>query len=164
MTPQQILAKLALARQADFSEDAERVYLEALSDIPVGYLQAGCFDLAKLPRADFGSTMPDVGTIRAAALAHQPKFASPQPPVDSDPRTWHRCHACADVGFIVRMCPGPPASDCGRGPAGYYRDGIYLAPCRHAHTVAQTCHCRVEASLDSPQNAPESPRRREWVR
>jgi hypothetical protein len=164
MTAQQILAKLALARQADFSEDAERVYLEALSDIPLGYLQAGCFDLAKLPRADYGSVMPDVGTIRAAALAHAPKFHTPEVPQDADPRTWHRCHQCSDVGFVVWECAGPPASTCGRGPAGYYRDGIYLAPCRHAHTVAQTCHCRSIHSPDSPQNGSQSPERREWVR
>jgi hypothetical protein len=164
MTAEKILWKLAIARQAEFDDDAERVYLEALADIPVGYLQAGCFDLAKLPRADFGSVMPDVGTIRAAALAHVPKFATPEVPHDADPRTWHRCHACADVGFIIRTCPGPPNSTCGRGSSGYYRDGIYTGPCRHAHTVAQKCECRLARVPDTPQNAAESPRRREWVR
>jgi hypothetical protein len=60
------LIALSRARQAEFDEADQRVYLHVLSDLYPAQVQAACVNLARRPRPEYGSAMPSAGDIREA--------------------------------------------------------------------------------------------------
>jgi hypothetical protein len=112
------LTYLRRARQAGEPDAAEAaVYLTATADLPVAALEAACRALALEPRGLYEPAMPDVGTLRARALAWQAEQTAaaaraalpPLPTADEDdPRLWVYCQTCRDEpnGWRVDWCPG----------------------------------------------------------
>jgi hypothetical protein len=150
---------LALARQADPDQATAATYLLALRDLDAELLQQACYELANEPRPDYGSALPDVGTIRArvSSVARQRRESERQAKVlqlpashtaDDEPRFF--CTSCYDEpsGWQIVWCTGegeqrqsdPSAralstriAPCGRRS----KAGRVHAP----HTYAEKCPC-----------------------
>ncbi len=150
---------LALARQADPDVATASAYLVALRDLDPGLLEEACYQLANEPRPDYGSALPDVGTIRARAsrVARERREAERRAkvvlalPTRSGPdEPTFFCTRCFDEpsGWQIVWCPGtgdarqvePPKraletriAPCGRRP----NPGLDHLP----HTYAERCGC-----------------------
>ena len=109
------LINLAIARQAEFADGAQRVYLHLLSDLDPALVRRACDVWALRPRAEFAPAMPDAASLRetVAELAREDAEASrrralaPMPVSDDDgPRYF--CLSCRDESSSFRpfWCPG----------------------------------------------------------
>ena len=112
---QKALVNLALARQAEFEDGAQRVYLHLLADLDPALVARACEEWARRPRAEFAPVMPTAADIRQTALDIQHRDAAdarrralaPAPSFDDDgPRYF--CLSCYDEtsGFRTFWCQG----------------------------------------------------------
>lgn len=109
------LVSLAIARQADFEDDAQRVYLHVLGDCDAALVARACEQLAREPRGEFESAMPAAAVIRervrliaiADTEAAAVKRLAPMPAREDDEPTFH-CRECHDEPNAWRpfWCPG----------------------------------------------------------
>ncbi len=153
------LANLAIARGGLLDDAITPVYLRQLEDLDPLLITRACVQLANQPRADYETTLPSVGTIRALvetlAREDQAKEAAkhllPLPDPDSDQPTFF-CLDCHDESSAWRemFCTGAstgkqldarplnfktPVYYCGRkfahGPHGY----VERCPCYETNPV-----------------------------
>ncbi len=147
------IARLAIARGSMVDDLTSDVYLDALADVSPELVRAACLELSKLPRADYETALPSVGTIReycdrvAKRLESEAaaKRLLPVPKGDQDgPRVF--CPHCQDEpsGWYLVWCHGS-----GQGfkstPHERHAD---LEPCvcarrpsHPAHSWAVKCSC-----------------------
>ena len=59
------LINLSIARQAEFGEPEQRVYVNLLKNLEPTRVSRACADLAREPRGEYESAMPPVGEILA---------------------------------------------------------------------------------------------------
>lgn len=147
---------LALARQADPDAATATTYLIALRDLDADLLQQACYELGNEARPDYGSALPDVGTIRARAskVARDRREAERRahvlalPPGKDEPLYF--CTSCYDEpsGWQIVWCPGEGHARQVDPPARAYSTRI--APCgrkgKHGvdhrpHTYTERCPC-----------------------
>lgn len=150
------LIGLSVARQAEFTEATQRVYLAVLRDVDAGCVAAACGQLAAEPREDYKPAMPEAGDIRqrafrvAAELVEQEREAKllPLPPrlgEEGGPR--YSCLDCKDdpAGWSEQLwCHGYGDLREATPIQRYARDP--QAPCdrsrRHPpHPYRRRCHC-----------------------
>lgn len=161
------LANLAIARQAEFADGAQRVYLHLLSDLDPALIRRACEVWARRPRAEFAPAMPDAASLRetvaelarADAEASRLRALAPMPVSDDDgPRYF--CLSCRDEssGFRPFWCPGsgehrtldrPARSegsivDCGRSHPHWSHDYVARCECWQRNPVASTRGRRTE--------------------
>lgn len=109
------LVNLAIARQAEFEDGAQRVYVHLLSDLNPAVVERACHALALRPRADYTTAMPSAADVRLAvqevlqqdALDREFALRAPMPVDDEDgPRFF--CLNCRDESSAWRpfWCPG----------------------------------------------------------
>lgn len=140
---QTALSYLSAARQANPDPETAGVYLTALSDVDPALLERACRELANEPRGEYGTALPDVGTIRrrceALAVADQDRAERakllPMPASRRNEPTYH-CLQCFDEpnGWLVRVCPGDDV-----GTVDEYHCGRVHTHARH--TFAMRCEC-----------------------
>lgn len=150
------LAELAIARGGVLDEHQTPVYVRGLADLESGDVRAACDALAREPREDYGTVLPDVGTIRARAFevardradeAARAKLLPPPRRRDDDEPTFH-CLACFDEpnGWRQFWCPGSGALRVDVSQRHARHDGLAIAGCGrlkahgpHAYTERCTC-------------------------
>ncbi len=70
----------------------------------------------------------------------------PEPLDSSDPRTFSRCHACRDTGWIEGQCKGGVERSCGRTSHRQFvsegNKSFFVGACGYPHPYASRCHCR----------------------
>ena len=144
------LVNLALARQAEFADGAQRVYLHLLADLDPALVARSCEVWARRPRGEYAPAMPTAADIRATvtelqradADAARARALHPMPQSDEDgPRYF--CPNCFDETSWWRTfwCQGRGASrslarpeyavgsmvECGR--AKEHKPHSYVARC-----------------------------------
>jgi hypothetical protein len=125
-----VFNRLAVALRAqDVDAAMQRVYYEALQDLPPETVKAGAEALAKEPGRKW---FPTTGEWRQAAeVALTAQLRQAIPAARRDPWT-HECDPCEDTGWVLDLtCPGSQGTvTCGR-----------VKP-HAAHTYTQPCLCR----------------------
>lgn len=148
MIVRRALEALAVARSSEADESTLAVYLHALLDLDEELVVSACERLSLLPRREFQTALPDVGTIRteAARIQLQREDAAarrrltPGPSADDDPRTWVSCAQCEDGGYQHFRCTG------GSGHRGLRDAHLPLVTCGRRrphlpHTYSELCRC-----------------------
>lgn len=150
------LSRLAIARAKQVDEVELEVYADALGDLDPALVQQACLELGRLPRREYDTPFPSVGTIReradtirsAAAQAAADARLLPAPKGDEDaPRFF--CLACFDepAAWRVFWCRG---SGLARAEAAQKPDHLArvdVQPCGRGrthgpHTYTNRCTCR----------------------
>ena len=136
------LDRLAIARQHDFTQNQQRVYLAALDSVPAPDVAFVCAHLATLVPKTFETRMPIVGVILdgcrelAATRRREAELSKRLAWRETDEPTY-RCPLCHDEpsGWALALqCPQTP---CGRQKA-------------HApHSWARRCGCWLERHADT---------------
>lgn len=147
---QKSLVNLAIARQAEFEDGSQRVYVHLLADLDPALIARACHEWALKEREAFTPTMPSAADIRAtvAAIAAQDAAeahyrALPPAPADEGDEPRFFCLSCRDEsnGWRPFWCPGSGSGrtfnrpdralgsvvDCGRQRAHGGHD--YVAKC-----------------------------------
>lgn len=160
------LRNLALARQAEFLDGTQRVYLHVLQDVDSRLVSEACGQLALRPRAEFEPAMPTVGDVRAIALelgkaeAEAARMAKLLPlPKREDDEPRYFCLECRDEPYSWRpfWCPGTSQSrdvvrpehvraslvDCGRVKEHKPHDYVARCECRDVNPVAAQARERM---------------------
>lgn len=146
------LVSLALARQAEFTDAAQRVYLHLLADTDEALIARACEDWAKRPRGEYAPAMPTAADLRATAdlIAQQDQQAlrsralAPMPVADEDgPRFF--CVDCRDEssGWRPFWCHGMgPLRDLHRPARAEGSITSCGRPGHHApHGFVERCAC-----------------------
>lgn len=146
------LVNLAIARQAEFEDGAQRVYLHLLADLDPALIARACHEWALKPREAFTSTMPSAADLRATVAeiarvdAAEAKLrALPPAPLDAEDEPRFFCASCRDEsnGWRAFWCPGGGADRTFERPA---RAEGSIVDCgrqrRHAgHDYVARCEC-----------------------
>jgi len=145
------LANLAIARGGTLDDPTGLVYLRQLEDLSPDFVERACLRLANEPRGAYETTMPAVGTIRAAVgvlerearAAEQALKLLPLPARESDEPTYF-CTLCFDEPSAWRVfwCAGSPitahlSADAKRLPI--YHCG--RTKTHYAHSYTERCEC-----------------------
>lgn len=164
------LIRLAVARGGSIDDVSAEVYVEGLKRFDVGFVKLACARLRDMPRREFETVLPALGTIietvekvareehdRASArkLLPMPKSAD-----DTEPRFF--CPTCTDSGLEILWCPGYGPHRLATKPDRH--EGIPAAQCDRlkphaAHTGAVWCSCEQT----NPILAKDRQRQREFV-
>lgn len=142
------LSRLAIARASELDDLTAQVYLEGLADIEPQTVSRACADLAKLPRRDYDTALPSVGTIRercqmvsAAELAAEAAAKMLPMPVTEDDEPRYFCLDCFDTAWRLFDCAG-------KGPQASLEKIPTLTrfPCARLkahppHSYAEPCKC-----------------------
>lgn len=149
------LARLAIARGSVPDEATAVIYLDLLQDVDAACLAEACDELAREPRREFESALPDVGTIRARAedvgrrwraeAAHAKLLPAPHKSHDREPTFF--CLDCLDEPNALRIfwCYGVGSQRVGIDAKPDRAHGA-IHPCgrlqEHGpHTYAERCQC-----------------------
>ena len=126
---------VALREPQDDSGATQRVYFEALRDLPVAALEAGANLLMKEPGRRFFPTTAEWRTAAEKAQAQQWQAAI-QPEPD---RGWVlECAHCDDTGWELFRCTGN--AECGRPNAHAPHDYVRICSCRATNRTYQRHH------------------------
>jgi len=147
------LINLALARQAEFDEEAQRVYLHILRDTDPALVARACGTWADRPRGEFAPAMPTAADIRILAeeigrgdeAERRAARVLPLPKSEEDePRYF--CADCKDEpnGWRIFWCHG--SGKLRSFDVGDWNGALSRVDCgRHAihlpHTYAAKCGC-----------------------
>jgi hypothetical protein len=89
-----------------------------------------------------------------AMKQHKPLPPKPDVLDSTDPRTFHRCHACRDTEWVEHRCPGGVNRTCGRTTHARFisvgKTSHFEASCRVSHMFLTRCSC---ALVDGPRRA-----------
>lgn len=154
------LQNLAIARQAEFEDASQRVYLHLLEDLDPALIARACREWALKPREAFAPTMPSAADLRASVTelarqdAHEQKLRSlPPAPVSEDHEPRFFCPSCRDEanGWRPFWCPGIGSArsfnrpdraigsvvDCGRQRAHSGHDYVTKCECWGRNPVVE---------------------------
>lgn len=157
MTPQaqaavvaaEALSRLAIARATTLDDITLSVYLDALADVSPNVLAEACAELARLPRRDYDSALPSVGTIRercsavlevraanerVANLLSMPDTENPDVPT-------FFCTECLDTSWRLFDCAGKGDKSSLSTLPRYTRYPCGRPKSHPRHTFAERCAC-----------------------
>lgn len=152
MVTAEALAKLAIARGGLLDEYSAEVYLDRLDRFDPALVARACAELSDTPRAEFETTLPEVGRIieRVEALARKDadeaarlRLLPSRVVRDADEPTFH-CLACFDEPAAWRSfwCPGEPRELAKPERASRFSSVDCGRPKKHiGHFYVARCEC-----------------------
>lgn len=117
---------VGLREAQDDSGITQRVYWDALRDVPMAALEAGALALMREPGRKWFPTTAEWRT--AAGYAHEQQLRAAVQPAREQPWT-HECRDCEDSGWVLGLsCPGD--TTCGRTKPHLPHTYTVACPCR----------------------------------